>query len=75
MRKFFEKYSGDNVLLIDGIKLIKSSGWVLAYPTSEGAHFEIFSESREKEESLSLLNQFNNDIEKWKNERDVSALS
>ena len=75
MRKFFEKYSGDNVLLIDGIKLIKSSGWVLAYPTSEGAHFEIFSESRDKEESLSLLNQFNNDIEKWKNERDVSALS
>ncbi|MDA8401637.1 MAG: sugar phosphate nucleotidyltransferase [Deltaproteobacteria bacterium] len=75
MRKFFEKYSGDNVLLIDGIKLIKSSGWVLAYPTSEGAHFEIFSESRDKEESLSLLNQFNNDIERWKNERDVSALS
>ncbi|MHB8231386.1 MAG: sugar phosphate nucleotidyltransferase [bacterium] len=75
MRKFFEKYEGDNVLLIDGIKLIKPGGWVLAYPTSEGAHFEIFSESREKEEALSLINQFNNDIERWKNERDFSALS
>jgi mannose-1-phosphate guanylyltransferase/phosphomannomutase len=75
MRKFFEKYSEDNVLLIDGIKLMKPSGWVLAYPTSEGAHFEIFSESREKEEALSLLNQFNKDIETWKSERDISALS
>ncbi|MHB1660623.1 MAG: sugar phosphate nucleotidyltransferase [bacterium] len=75
MRKFFEKYEDNNVLLIDGIKLIKHEGWVLAYPTSEGAHFEIFSESREKEDALALINQFNNDIEKWKNERDVSALS
>jgi hypothetical protein len=75
MRKFFEKYSGDNVLLIDGIKLIKPEGWVLAYPTSEGAHFEIFSESRDKDKALDLINQFNHDIETWKDERDLSALS
>ncbi len=75
MRKFFEKYGGENVLLIDGIKLIKPDGWVLAYPTSEGAHFEIFAESREKDESLALINQFNRDMETWKNERDLSALS
>ncbi len=75
MRKFFEKYESDNVLLIDGIKLIKTNGWVLAYPTLEGAHFDIFSESKEKEEALQLINQFSNDIEKWKNERNFSALS
>lgn len=72
MRKFFEKYSEDNVLLIDGIKLIRANGWVLAYPASEGAYFELFSESSEKEEALSLINQFNNDIERWKGERNFN---
>ena len=75
MRKFVEKYRDDNALFIDGIKLIKSNGWVLAYPTSEGAHFEIFSESRGKEDALSLIDQFCSDIKGWKNERDFSTLS
>ncbi len=75
MRKFFEKYGGENVSLIDGIKLIKPSGWVLAYPTSEGAHFDIFAESREKEEASGLISKFSEDIETWKSERDFAALS
>ncbi len=75
MRKFIEKYRDENALFIDGIKLIKPNGWVLAYPASEGAHFEIFSESREKDEALALINQFSGDIDRWKNERNFSALS
>ncbi|MFW0884184.1 sugar phosphate nucleotidyltransferase [Candidatus Acidulodesulfobacterium sp. H_13] len=75
MRKFVEKYSDDNVLLIDGIKLIMPGGWVLAYPTSEGAHFEIFSESRKKEDAISMSDKFIGDIERWKNERNFSVLS
>ncbi len=75
MRKFIEKYSDDNVLLIDGIKLITPGGWVLAYPTSEGAHFEIFSESRKKEDAISMSDKFIGDIERWKNERNFSVLS
>lgn len=75
MRKFIERYRDDNALFVDGIKLVKPNGWVLAYPTSEGAHFEIFSESKEKEDALALINQFKDDIEVWKNERDFSALS
>ncbi|MCL4542720.1 MAG: sugar phosphate nucleotidyltransferase [Deltaproteobacteria bacterium] len=74
MRKFIEKYRDDDVLFVDGIKLIKPGGWVLAYPASEGAYFEIFSEGKEKEEALALVNQFNGDIERWKNERNFSAL-
>ena len=75
MRKLIEKYRDENALFIDGIKLIKPNGWVLAYPASEGAHFEIFSESREKDEALALINQFSGDIDRWKNERNFSALS
>ena len=75
MRKLMEKYRDENALFIDGIKLIKPNGWVLAYPASEGAHFEIFSESREKDEALALINQFSGDIDRWKNERNFSALS
>ena len=75
MRKFFEKYSDENVLLIDGIKLMKPQGWVLAYPASEGAHFEIFSESKDKDAAGVLINEFSRDIESWKAERDISALS
>ncbi|MDA8272155.1 MAG: sugar phosphate nucleotidyltransferase [Deltaproteobacteria bacterium] len=75
MRKFIEKYRDENALFIDGIKLIKPNGWVLTYPASEGAHFEIFSESREKDEALALINQFSGDIDRWKNERNFSALS
>ncbi len=75
MRKFFEKYSDENVLLIDGIKLMKPQGWVLAYPASEGAHFEIFSESKDKDAAAALIAQFHSDIESWKAERDMSALS
>ncbi len=75
MRKLIEKYRDENALFIDGIKLIKPNGWVLAYPASEGAHFEIFSESRERDEALALINQFSGDIDRWKNERNFSALS
>ena len=62
-------------MLIDGIKLIKPQGWVLAYPASEGAHFEIFSESKDKDAAGVLINEFSRDIESWKAERDISALS
>lgn len=75
MRKFIEKYRDENAIFIDGIKLIKPDGWVLSYPASEGAYFEIFSESKDKEGAMELVDKFKNDIEEWKNERNISALS
>ncbi len=74
MRRFIEKYRNENALFIDGIKLIQPNGWVLSYPATEGAYFEIFSEGRDKETALSLVNQFAMDIEGWKSERSFGAI-
>lgn len=57
MRYLVEKTNKMNVELIDGIKVIKDSGWYLAIPSPDKAYFNIYAEAFDKKKAEELIKE------------------
>jgi len=52
MRGFMERARSDEVILIDGVKLIDASGWTLVVPDTEEPSTHVFAEADDEASSL-----------------------
>jgi mannose-1-phosphate guanylyltransferase/phosphomannomutase len=58
MRRLIVTSNSKERQLIDGIRIFESDGWVLIAPDRAKASFNIIAESRSREETSKLLNQY-----------------
>lgn len=63
MRSFLERARGDEVILIDGVKVIDASGWTLVVPDTEEPYTHVFAEADDEESSIDRARFAANEIE------------
>jgi len=66
MRNIMANCSGEELELIDGVKIRKGKSWVLLIPDTDKPYFNIYAEGKNKEESMKLSEEYKEKIEKWK---------
>ncbi len=54
--------------LVDGVRIREDSGWVLLVPDREAAAFNIYVETRSKNDTVALATQYQSLVEQWQNE-------
>ncbi|HEY8368873.1 MAG TPA: mannose-1-phosphate guanyltransferase [Thermodesulfobacteriota bacterium] len=65
MRRLMEASRGENVQLVDGIKVFHDSDWVLAYPSQDQAAFHVHAEAGSRERAQDLANRTASQIRGW----------
>lgn len=65
MRNLIEESKGDQVELIDGIKIYFEKDWVLLYPDQDKPFFHIAGEAESKPRAESLVYRFREKIKAW----------
>jgi mannose-1-phosphate guanylyltransferase/phosphomannomutase len=66
MRQLIEETSGDQVELIDGIKVFHQNGWALVLPDAEQPKYQVYSEGYSYEFAESLADFYINKINELK---------
>jgi len=65
MRNLMEYSEQKKRLLIDGVRLIEDSSWILLRPDRKKALFHILAESKTPEKSKELVKEYSGLIKKW----------
>lgn len=63
MRSLIEESQGDEVEMIDGLKVFRDNGWALVLPDSDQPVFKVYSEANSEEEADALARLYMNRIE------------
>ena len=62
MRWFIERARGEDVILIDGVKLIDASGWTLIVPDTEEPLTHVFAEADDEAASIARVRTAVDDV-------------
>jgi mannose-1-phosphate guanylyltransferase/phosphomannomutase len=65
MRTLIEETKGENVELIDGIKVLFGKEWVLLYPDQDKPYFHIVVEGEAQPDAEALLHRFREKVKGW----------
>jgi mannose-1-phosphate guanylyltransferase/phosphomannomutase len=65
MRTLIEETKGENVELIDGIRILFGKEWVLLYPDQDKPCFHIVAEGEAQANAEVLLNRFREKVKGW----------
>jgi mannose-1-phosphate guanylyltransferase/phosphomannomutase len=65
MRNLIEATQGENVELIDGIKIYFGKEWVLLFPDQDKPFFNIAAEAETEARAENLMQQFREKIRGW----------
>jgi mannose-1-phosphate guanylyltransferase/phosphomannomutase len=65
MRGLIEDAKGEDVQLLDGIKIFKKNEWVIAYPSQDNAYFHVIGESPTRDKASILVNKYVDKIRNW----------
>ncbi|MBI5166384.1 MAG: mannose-1-phosphate guanyltransferase [candidate division NC10 bacterium] len=68
MRRLIEDTQGEQVELIDGVKVFYGSDWVILYPDQDKPLFNVIAEAAERSRAEELLSRFKEKVRSWQQE-------
>jgi mannose-1-phosphate guanylyltransferase/phosphomannomutase len=68
MRRLMESTKGEDVELVEGVRVRRENEWVAAIPDADRGCFHIVAEAEDRERARALAEEFRDRISGWRRE-------